>query len=460
LRSPFGKEALVKSFNLVSTSGILGYGFPEASLEAAMARSPDMIGGSVDPGPHYLGSGKPFTSTMSIKRDLRLMLRAAIASKIPMVIGTCGGAGGEPHLELVAGLVRDIAREDGLHFRMAVIHAEQHKSYVTESLSRGRIKSLNGHAPLAQSTVDKAERIVGMMGPEPFMRALDQGAQVVLAGRSSDPASFAATIMRAQLPPAQAWYAGKMLECGATPSVPKGHDCLFVTVDQDSVTCEPTNPARKCTPLSVATHSLHENASPCFHVEPGGLLDTSDCRFEAVSDRAVRVSGMRWTPADQYTVKLEGVELAGYRALTVCGTRDPLLISRFDSFIDSVRSEVEKKAAAFGVKPEDYTLTFRCYGRDGVMADREPVKTIQSHEIGIVADVVAKQQDVASAVLGMARTNLLHTDFPGRLCREGNMAFPFSPSDIEAGPVYRFTFNHVVEVDDPCAMFPIDYETV
>ena len=169
---------------------------------------------------------------------------------------------------------------------------------------------------------------------------------------------------------------------------------------------------------------------------------------------------MRWTPADQYTVKLEGVELAGYRALTICGTRDPLLIGRFDNFIASVRGEVEKKAAAFGVQPSDYTLTFRCYGRDGVMSTREPVKTIQSHEVGIVADVVAKSQDVASAVLGMARTNLLHTDFPGRLCREGNMAFPFSPSDVEAGPVYRFTFNHVVEVDDPCAMFPIEYETV
>lgn len=453
----------MKSFSMVSTSGILGYGFPEASLEAAMARSPNMVGvdgGSVDPGPHYLGSGKPFCSTIAIRRDLRLMLRAAIANKIPMVIGTCGGAGGEPHLDLTAGLVREIAREESLHFRMAVIHAEQDKTYIKQRLAEGRVRPLGSHGSLEESTVNQAERIVGMMGPEPFMRALDQGAQVVLAGRSSDPASFAATAMRAQVPPAQAWYAGKMLECGATPSVPKGHDCLYVTVDQESVTCEPTNPARRCTPLSIATHSLHENASPCFHVEPGGLLDTSDCRFDAVSDRAVRVSGMRWTPADQYTVKLEGVELAGYRALTICGTRDPLLIGRFDNFIASVRGEVEKKAAAFGVQPSDYTLTFRCYGRDGVMSTREPVKTIQSHEVGIVADVVAKSQDVASAVLGMARTNLLHTDFPGRLCREGNMAFPFSPSDVEAGPVYRFTFNHVVEVDDPCAMFPIEYETV
>ena len=57
------------------------------------------------------------------------------------------------------------------------------------------------------------------------------------------------------------------------------------------------------------------------------MLDTEDCRFEAVSDRAVRVSGMRWRPADTYTVKLEGVERAGFRAITICGTRDPLLIA-------------------------------------------------------------------------------------------------------------------------------------
>ena len=117
----------MKEFRLLSTSGILGYGFPEASLNAALERKPDAIGvdgGSVDPGPHYLGSGKPFCSTMAIRRDLRLMLRAAVEHRIPMLIGTCGGAGGEPHVQLAVSLVREIAGEEGLHFPMAIIHAE------------------------------------------------------------------------------------------------------------------------------------------------------------------------------------------------------------------------------------------------------------------------------------------------------------------------------------------------
>jgi hypothetical protein len=454
----------MREVRLLSTSAILGYGFPEASLQAGLERRPDAIGvdgGSVDPGPHYLGSGKPFCSPIAIRRDLRLMLRAAVGAGVPLVIGTCGGAGGAPHLALVAGMAREIAREDGLHFKMALIEAEQDKASVRRRVAAGRVRALAGLDPLTDAVIERSERIVGMMGPEPFAAALDAGAQVVLAGRASDPASWVALAGRAGLPPAPSWYAGKMLECGATPSVPKGHDCLFVTVREDGVECEPLNPARRCTPMSIANHSLHENSSPIHHIEPGGMLDTAECRFEAVSDRAVRISGMRWVPAAVYTVKLEGVELAGYRSVCICGTRDPLLIGRLDDFLDAVRREVAVKAAAFGAAPDSYQLGIRVYGRDGVMGAREPLAGAVPHELGFVLEVVSRvSQEMASAVLGMARTNMLHTDFPGRLCREGNMAFPFSPSDIEVGPMYRFSVYHVAELDDPLEPFPIQYEVL
>jgi hypothetical protein len=83
-----------------------------------------------------------------------------------------------------------------------------------------------------------------------------------------------------------------------------------------------------------------------------------------------------------------------------------------------------------------------------------------AHEIGILAEVIARSQETANAVLALTRTSLLHTDFPGRMCKEGNMAFPFSPSDIERGAVYQFSLRHVVEPHDPYEMFPIEYETV
>lgn len=447
---------------MISASGILGYGFPESSLAAGLKRAPHMVGvdgGSSDPGPHYLGSGKPFTSPLAIKRDMGLLLRGAIANGIPMIIGTSGGAGGAPHLQLCADIVRELAREHGLHFKLALIHSDVDKIWLKKKIKAGRVKPLGSATALSDAVVDRAERIVGMMGPQPYLKALTEGAQVILAGRSTDPAPWAALAMHHGIPPAPAWFAGKMLECACNAAAPKKHDCLMATVGEDYVEVEPINPELACTPLSVAVQALHENASPIFHREPGGILDTSACKIEALSPRAVRVSGMVWKP-QPYTIKLEGAEKTGYSAITFAGTRDPGLIAQIDSFADSVRAAVATKVAALNVSPEDYQLVLRLYGKNGVMGAAEPLHGAASHEIGILAEAVAKTQEIANAVVGLTRVTLLHSDFPGRLCKEGNMAFPFSPSDIERGAIYQFSLRHVVEPDDPLEMFPLEYHDI
>lgn len=447
---------------LLSVSSILGYGFPESSLKSGLEREPHFIGvdgGSTDPGAYYLGSGECLNSRMAMKRDLKLMLQGGVPRKIPIVIGTCGGAGGEPHMQEVASLAREIAREEGLKFRMALIHADQDKAEVKSWLQEGRISALRNVPPLTDVTVERSTRIVGMMGAEPFMRALEGGANVVLAARASDAASWAGCAMSLGMPAAPSWYAGKMLECGTASATPKGHDCLLASVRSDHIEVEPTNPARRCTPLSVATHALHENASPTLHEEPGGLLDATGCEFKAISDRAVRVSGMEWK-SRPYDIKLEGAEFIGHRAITICGTRDPILISQIDSYLQSVRDDVSARATGFGVSPERYHLVFHVYGKDGVMGAAEPIKQFSSHELGIVVEVLAPSAEDAKAVLAIARVVIPKIDFPGRLCKSGNMAFPFSPSDISVGPTFKFSVFHVVKPDDPYSMFPINYEEV
>lgn len=447
---------------MLSASGLLGYGFPETSLRLGLARGLDLVGvdgGSSDPGPHYLGSGRCVNSRLAMKRDLSLLLEAAIAHRIPMMIGTCGGAGGDPHLAVCVELAREIARERDLHFKLAIIHSEQDRNWLKARARVGKTRPLGNAPALSDELIDRSTRIVGMMGPEPYLAALEAGAQVILAGRSTDPAPWAALAMHHGMPPAPSWYAGKMLECGTGAAVPKGHDCQMAVVTPTFVEVEPAAPERRCTPLSVAIQALHENASPTLHTEPGGQLDTTDCRIEAVSERTVRISGMTWR-SQPYTVKLEGAACVGYSAMTLAGTRDPLLIARIDGFLDTVREQVAFKVGGFNVRPDDYRLVFRLYGRDGVMGAWEPERTTLPHELGIVVEAVAATQEIASAVNAIARVTLLHTDFPGRLCKEGNMAFPFSPSDIERGAIYEFTLRHVVEPDDPLQMFPIEYERV
>lgn len=450
------------SVRMMSASGILGYGFPEASLQAAMKLKPHMVGvdgGSSDPGPHYLGSGKTLNSRLAMKRDLSLLLRAAIEHGIPMMVGTCGGAGGEPHLQVCADIIREIAREHDLHFKMALIHAEQSSQSIRHALDEGRIHPLGNAGELSTAELDSAVRIVGMMGPEPYRHALAEGAQVILGGRGTDPAPWVALAMHHGIPAAPAWYAGKMLECACNAAIPKKHDCLMVSVGQDYVEAEPLNPELRCTPLSVAVQALHENASPVLRYEPGGYVDTRDCEIRAVSDRRVRITGMQWMP-QPYTVKLEGARRAGVSAITFAATRDPGLIGQMDSFLAFVRSSTAVKVAALGIRPEDWQLVLRVYGAHGVMGQWEPNATFVPQEVSIIAEVVATTQEVANAALSLARVTLLHSDFPGRMCREGNMAFPFSPSDIERGEIYEFFLQHVMDVADPLSLFPIEYESV
>ena len=448
---------------MLSVTPILGYGFPEYSLEAGLALKPHVIGadgGSTDPGPFYLGDGKAFCSRMSMKRDLKLMLCAGVRAGIPVIVSTSGGAGGEPHLQMMADIVQEIAIEEKLNFKLALIHSEQDPAFIKRRVHEGRVRAASKQPDLTDAQIDAAIRIVGLMGPEPYIKALDDGAQVILAGRSTDPALWAAVAIRAGIPPAQAWYSGKMLECGSEPAVPKKEGCLLARVTPEHVDLEPTNPVQQCTILSVANFALHENPSPIHHLEPGGMLDTTNCKFEQLTDRSVRVTGMEWQPNDVYTVKLEGVRRTGFKAITICATRDPVLIRGIDAYLKAAHVLIEEKTTAFGVKKNEYQVAIRSYGRDGVMAQREPLHDQVPHEMCFVAEVIAATQDVANAVIGIVRLTLLHSDFPGRLCKEGNMAIPFSPSDIELGSAYEFNVYHIVEADDPYHLFPIEYRMI
>jgi len=51
---------------------------------------------------------------------------------------------------------------------------------------------------------------------------------------------------------------------------------------------------------------------------------------------------------------------------------------------------------------------------------------------------------------------MLHFGYEGRISTAGNLAFPFSPSDLQAGEVYEFSMYHLVEVDDENDLFKIE----
>ena len=449
-----------KEMKILSCTGIVGYGFPEESFFAGVAQKPDLIAcdaGSTDPGPYYLGAGIPFTNATAVKRDMTLMLKAARELDIPLVIGTCGGAGANPHLMREVGILKEIAAENNLSFKLAVITSEFEKPYLVEALHAGKMAKLGPAPEITEEEINASTHIVAQMGIEPIIDALDNGAQVVLTGRCYDPAAFAAPAIRLGYDKALALHLGKILECAAICATPgSGSDCIMGYLGEDYFKVEPLNPIRSCTPLSVSAHTLYEKTNPYLLPGPGGMLDISEATFTAESDRCVKVMGSKFIPEEVASVKLEGAKQAGFRTISICANRDPIFISQVDDILEGLRKRTADNLSA----DFDYRLDFIVYGKNGVMGDLEPLTEITSHEICIVIDVVADTQEHANAVCSVARSTLLHYGYPGRIATAGNLAFPFSPSDVKVGPVFVFSVYGLLKGEDPLDLFPRTYEMI
>ena len=92
--------------------------------------------------------------------------------------------------------------------------------------------------------------------------------------------------------PGLSLHMGKILECGALASEPIGMDVLVGRVSDTHFDLVPGAQHRSCTPKSVASHSVYEREDPVFQLGPGGALDLSGVRVEAISIGALaRVAG-------------------------------------------------------------------------------------------------------------------------------------------------------------------------
>jgi hypothetical protein len=209
--------------------------------------------------------------------------------------------------------------------------------------------------------------------------------------------------------------------------------------------------------VSVASHTLYENGSPYELVEPAGTLFSDSARFDAESDRAVRVSGSRFAPSATTTNKLEGAKLIGYQTIIVGGVRDPVILRQLDSWLEGVETTIRRRIEQ--VHGSDVSaqvqISFRRYGVDGVMGPLEPTPT-PAHEVGIIVEITAPTQELADSIGKAAAHVAAHYAVPEYSGLITAMAFPYSPAELSRGPVYRFTLNHVVEPESPLDLFRIE----
>ncbi|MBB6123793.1 acyclic terpene utilization AtuA family protein [Sphingobium subterraneum] len=435
--------------NVLVPVGALGGGIRESDVAAGIAAGAHAIAcdaGSTDSGPAYLATGVSKYGRDSVKADLAILMRAQAAAGIPLLIGSCGTSGCDGALDWTHAIALEIAREEKLSPRIALLYSEQTPDSLERAADENRIEPL---APM--SGVDKAvfrdcRHIVALMGPEPYIAALEAGADIVLGGRTTDTAVIAAVPLMRGRDAGAAWHAGKISECGGQCTVNPREGGVMIRVGDNGFIVEPLASPNRCSVESVSAHMLYENSDPYLLHEPGGVLDVRSARYRALDDRRVQVSGSLFEPAP-YTMKLEGASGDGFQTLMLIGIQDPKVLAELPRFLGQMQMLLEQRVhATMGERAGAFTISLRPYGWSGVSG--VPLSATPPQEIGLLFVATAQTQEIATQIAKNCNPYFFH--MPLDLDMElPSYAFPFSPAEIERGEVYSFRLNHRVRVDDP-----------
>ncbi|MDR6530209.1 hypothetical protein J2800_000945 [Caulobacter rhizosphaerae] len=445
-------EAPIK---IIVPCGSLGAGVDEEEVRRGLALGAHAIAtdaGSTDSGAAYLALGMSKNNRASVKRDLAILMKAGAEAKIPVIVGTSGQAGGDMNLDWTRDIALEIAGELGLKPKIALLYSELDKPTLKARNAAGAVKPLEPLGPLDEATIDACDHIVAVLGAEPYIAALEAGADIILGGRTTDTAVLSSFALMKGAPWGPAWHAAKIAECGSQCAVYRTRGAgVLISIDAEGFEVEPLSLDNRCDPKSVSAHMLYENSNPFLLTEPGGVLDVTDSRYVALDERRVRVTGSVWRKKP-YTLKLEGAGAGGYQTIMLVGIQDPEVLGRLDEFHDKMLAALDRRVkTTIGEAAGDFHISLRLYGWNAVSGDRPPEGTPAPREVGVLFVATAATQDMATQIAKACNAWFFH--FPIVENEElPSYGFAFTPADIERGAVYEFKLNHVVEIDDPMAL--------
>ncbi|RSE91019.1 acyclic terpene utilization AtuA family protein [Achromobacter aegrifaciens] len=445
----------MRSMSIICPNGHLGFApLRTESFQLGVAAGPDCIAaasGRDDVGPVPLGSATSTSPQAWQRHDLEQMLLAARKLGVPMVIGSAGATGSNSRVDLYVRLIKEIAAEHKLApFKVGYFYSEVDKERVRRARRAGQqVAGLDGYADLTEAELDASDRIVAVAGVHPYIKLLEAGADVIIGGRSSDAAVFAAPALHRGYDADRAYYLGKVLECASFCAEPYGgKETVMGEISAEDVRVTAMHPDQRCTIASVAGHAMYERSNPYEEFFAGGRLDMADCRYEQLSEKTTRITGSRFEPAAQVRVKLEGSGKVGERYMGLCGIRDPYTIANVDRVIAWARDKVRERFGDSG-----YELHYKVYGRDGVMGDLEPLRDQPGHELCVMVQGVAPTAEMAEELTLTGLRQMFYARLPDVKGTAGSVSFPLDEV-VRTSAAYRWTLNHTLPVEDAGELFP------
>jgi hypothetical protein len=447
----------MRNLRIICPNGHLGFApIKTGSFALGCAAGADLIcadSGSCDVGPVPLGADVSSSPRRWQEHDLEAMVLAGRRLGVPVIIGSAGDTGSNSRVDLFVEIVRDIAARHRLpRFRLGFFHSEVDNDLLRDRLDG--IEGLDGRPALDRATIAATDRVVAMAGVHPYIKLLDAGAEVIVGGRSSDCAIFAAPAIRAGFPEGLSYFLGKVLECASFCAEPYGgKETVLGEITAEDVKVTAMLPEQRCTIASVAGHAMYERANPFEEFVLGGRLDMSQCCYEQYDERTTRITGARFDRAPELRVKLEGSGKIGERYVGIVGVRDPYTIARIDDVIAWARQQAAEQLGASG-----YELHFSVYGRDAILGELEPLRAAPAHEVAVVVQAVAPTRALAEEACMIGTRQMFYARLPQVKGTAGGVAFLLDEV-MPASPAYRWTINHTLRVADPLELFPTHLTT-
>jgi hypothetical protein len=439
-------------------SGALGLNYDKEALARGVAAKPDIIaidGGSTDSGPSYLGRGVSKYARSSTKIEWAGLMEARAQAGCPLVIGTAGTCGTDSAVDWMLDITREIAAEQGRPLKIAVLRSSQEPGTVAKAYGAGKVTALPNAPEIDAGLIESCTNIVALAGVEQITQALNTGADIIIAGRTTDTAIIAALPLQKGCHAGGAWHGAKIGECGALCATNPQSGVILIDFDTEGFNVTPLADGARATPHTVSAHMLYENSDPFILYEPGGHLDVTNATYQQLDDRSVRVTGSQWVPSDRYTVKLEGARGAGFQTVLMALIRDAHYVAQAERWAQDIVEKCSAKARdRLNATEDDFNIEIRIIGKSASFGALE-TNAATPPEVGAIGIVTAKTEALSQEIGKLLNPYLLH--HPLTVEEEvPTFAFLFSPAEMYRGQSYEFVLNHVMQLHDPMDAFALE----
>ena len=145
-----------------------------------------------------------------------------------------------------------MAGELGQSLKVARLYSGQGPARIAQALAEGRVTPLSAAPDIDAGLIASCTNIVALAGAEQIAAALNTGADIVIAGRTTDTAIIAALPLVRGDHAGAAWHGAKVGECGSLATTQPETGVIMIDFDATGFTMTPLAPETRATPFTVS----------------------------------------------------------------------------------------------------------------------------------------------------------------------------------------------------------------